>query len=200
MPRAIIRADDEPWRVARRAAAGGHRTRRTRALELEAAGVKLDESTAPSIDDRMRTQSAPKHQNVQATATDQPQFIITVCLDARASRAVNMTGGDAALDLTAMPAVGSSPEPQVATVGQRSEAKVAGIGTDSRALAARQRAARAGQVSTRAASSLVAEAGTGRLAPGVQAGRPRLPTHPDRCHASVPDDRAGSRQPVVPRT
>jgi mercuric reductase len=46
--------------------------------------------------------------------------------------AINMTGGDAALDLTAMPAVVFT-DPQVATVGySEAEAHHDGIETDSR--------------------------------------------------------------------
>lgn len=65
------------------------------------------------IDDQMRS-SAP---DIYAAGdcTDQPQFVyVAAAADTRA--AINMTGGEATLDLTAMPAVVFT-DPQVATVG-----------------------------------------------------------------------------------
>jgi pyruvate/2-oxoglutarate dehydrogenase complex dihydrolipoamide dehydrogenase (E3) component len=65
--------------------------------------------------------------------TDQPQFVY-VAAAAGTRAAINMTGGDAALNLTAMPAVVFT-DPQVATVGySEAEAHHDGIETDSRTL------------------------------------------------------------------
>jgi mercuric reductase len=61
----------------------------------------------------MRT-STP-HIYAAGDCTDQPQFVY-VAAAAGTRAAINMTGGDAALDLTAMPAVVFT-DPQVATVG-----------------------------------------------------------------------------------
>jgi mercuric reductase len=141
------------------------RTPNTRALELDAAGVKLDEHGAIVIDDRMRT-SAP---NIYAAGdcTDRPQFVY-VAAAAGTRAAINMAGGDTALDLTAMPAVVFT-EPQVATVGlSEAEAHQAGIETDSRALALDNVPRALVNFDTRGFIKLVAEAGTGRLL-GVQA-------------------------------
>ncbi|MBL8346311.1 MAG: mercury(II) reductase [Rubrivivax sp.] len=141
------------------------RTPNTLTLELEAAGVKLDEHGAIVIDDRMRT-SAP---NIYAAGdcTDQPQFVY-VAAAAGTRAAINMAGGDAALDLTAMPAVVFT-DPQVATVGlSEAEAHQAGIETDSRALALDNVPRALVNFDTRGFIKLVAEAGTGRLL-GVQA-------------------------------
>ena len=137
----------------------------TRALNLEAAGVKLDEHGAIVIDDHMRT-SAP---NIYAAGdcTDQPQFVY-VAAAAGMRAALNMAGGDAKLDLGAMPAVVFT-DPQVATVGySEAEAHRAGIETDSRTLTLENVPRALVNFDTRGFIKLVAEAGSGRLL-GVQA-------------------------------
>ncbi|WP_256966538.1 mercury(II) reductase, partial [Pseudomonas aeruginosa] len=73
----------------------------TRSLNLEAAGVEVNAQGAIVIDRAMRT-SAP-HIFAAGDCTDQPQFVY-VAAAAGTRAAINMTGGDAALDLTAMPA------------------------------------------------------------------------------------------------
>ncbi|MGE4056504.1 MAG: mercury(II) reductase, partial [Vicinamibacterales bacterium] len=89
------------------------RTPNTRSLRLDAGGVTLDARGAIVVDDHMRT-SAP---NIYATGdcTDRPQFVY-VAAAGGTKAAINMTGGDATLDLTTMPAVVFT-DPQVATVG-----------------------------------------------------------------------------------
>ena len=91
------------------------RTPNTRSLALEAAGVAVNAQGAFVIDKGMRTSSP----NIYAAGdcTDQPQFVY-VAAAAGTRAAINMTGGDAALNLTAMPAVVFT-DPQVATVGYR---------------------------------------------------------------------------------
>ncbi len=85
----------------------------TRSLGLDAPGVTLDARGAIVVDDHLRT-SAP---NIYAAGdcTDRPQFVY-VAASAGTRAAINMTGGDAELDLTTMPAVVFT-DPQVATVG-----------------------------------------------------------------------------------
>ncbi|MCL6456059.1 MAG: mercury(II) reductase, partial [Ralstonia pickettii] len=85
----------------------------TRELALEAAGVRDNAQGAIVIDKAMRTSA----QNIYAAGdcTDQPQFVY-VAAAAGTRAAINMTGGDAALDLSAVPAVVFT-DPQVATVG-----------------------------------------------------------------------------------
>jgi mercuric reductase len=137
----------------------------TRNMNLEAAGVKLDEQGAILIDDHMRT-SAP---NIYAAGdcTDQPQFVY-VAAAAGTRAAVNMTGGDARIDLGTMPAVVFT-DPQVATVGYtEAEAHLAGIETDSRTLTLDNVPRALVNFDTRGFIKLVAEAGSGRLL-GVQA-------------------------------
>ncbi len=100
-------------------------------LNLVAAGVATNDNGAIVVDDHMRT-SAP---NIYAAGdcTTQPQFVY-VAAAAGTRAAINMTGGDAALDLSTMPAVIFT-DPQVATVGiSESGAKEAGINVDSRTL------------------------------------------------------------------
>ena len=141
------------------------RSPNTRGMNMEAAGVKLDEHGAILIDDHMRT-SAP---NIYAAGdcTDQPQFVY-VAAAAGTRAAVNMTGGDAKIDLDAMPAVVFT-DPQVATVGYtEAEAHQAGIETDSRTLTLDNVPRALVNFDTRGFIKLVAEAGSGRLL-GVQA-------------------------------
>jgi mercuric reductase len=85
--------------------------------------------------------------------------------------AINMTGGDAALDLTAMPAVVFT-DPQVATVGySEAEAHHDGIETDSRTLTLDNVPRALANFDTRGFIKLVIEEGSGRLI-GVQAVAP----------------------------
>ena len=82
--------------------------------------------------------------------------------------AINMAGGNAALDLRAMPAVVFT-DPQIATVGlSEAEAHQGRIETDSRTLTLDNVPRALVNFDTRGFIKLVAEAGTGRLL-GVQA-------------------------------
>jgi mercuric reductase len=137
----------------------------TRALNLEAAGVEVNAQGAIVIDRAMRT-SAP-HVYAAGDCTDQPQFVY-VAAAAGTRAAINMTGGDAALDLTAMPAVVFT-DPQVATVGYSEvEAHHNGIETDSRMLTLDNVPRALVNFETRGFIKLVVEADTGRLI-GAQA-------------------------------
>ncbi len=140
----------------------------TRGLALEAAGVAVNPQGAIIVDTRMRT-SAP-HIYAAGDCTNQPQFVY-VAAAAGTRAAINMTGGDAALDLTAMPAVVFT-DPQVATVGySEAEAHHEGIETDSRTLTLDNVPRALANFDTRGFIKLVAEAGSGRLI-GVQAVAP----------------------------
>lgn len=144
------------------------RTPNTGDLALEAAGVAISAQGAIIIDKRMRT-SAPQIY-AAGDCTDQPQFVY-VAAAAGTRAATNMTGGEATLDLTAMPAVVFT-DPQVATVGY-SEAKARddGIETDSRLLSLVNVPRALVNFDTRGFIKLVAEAGSSRLI-GVQAVAP----------------------------
>jgi mercuric reductase len=137
----------------------------TSGMNLEAIGVTLDERGAIRVDDHLRT-GVPDIYAV-GDCTDQPQFVY-VAAAAGTRAAVNMTGGEAALDLTTMPAVIFT-DPQVATVGlTKAEARVKGIETDSRTLTLDNVPRALANFDTRGFIKLVVEAGTGRLL-GVQA-------------------------------
>ena len=144
------------------------RTPNTRGLNLEAAGVTFNAQGAIVIDQGMRTSNP--HIYAAGDCTDQPQFVY-VAAAAGTRAAINMTGGDAALDLSAMPAVVFT-DPQVATVGY-SEAKAHhdGIETDSRTLTLDNVPRALANFDTRGFIKLVIEEGSGRLI-GVQAVAP----------------------------
>lgn len=136
------------------------RSPNTRDLNLEAAGVEVNQQGAISVDQAMRT-SVP---GIYAAGdcTDQPQFVY-VAAAAGTRAAINMTGGDAALDLTAMPAVVFT-EPQVATVGySEADAHQDGIETDSRTLSLDNVPRALANFDTRGFIKLVAEKSTGRI-------------------------------------
>lgn len=100
-------------------------------LNLMAAGVEIADNGAIVVDEHMRTSA----ENIYAAGdcTTQPQFVY-VAAAAGTRAGTNMTGGDAALDLSAMPAVIFT-DPQVATVGlSEAEAERAGMQTESRTL------------------------------------------------------------------
>ncbi len=140
----------------------------TRDLNLEAAGVALNKQGAIVVDAGMRTSAAQIY--AAGDCTDQPQFV-HVAAAAGTRAAINMTGGEAALDLSAMPAVVFT-DPQVATVGtSEAEAHQAGLETDSRVLTLDNVPRALANFDTRGFIKLVAEAGTKRLI-GVQAVAP----------------------------
>jgi len=136
----------------------------TRGLDLDVIGVALDARGAIVVDDHMRTSAPDIYAAGDCTA--QPQFVY-VAAAAGTRAAINMTGGNAALDLTAMPAVVFT-DPQVATVGlSEAEAHQLNIKTDSRTLPLDAVPRALVNFETRGFIKVVAEAGTGRLL-GVQ--------------------------------
>ncbi len=140
----------------------------TRSLALEAAGVALNAQGAIVIDQGMHTSSP--HIFAAGDCTDQPQFVY-VAAAAGTRAAINMTGGEATLDLTAMPAVVFT-DPQVATVGySEAEAHLKGIETDSRTLTLDNVPRALANFDTRGFIKLVIEVGSRRLI-GVQAVAP----------------------------
>ena len=145
------------------------RSPNTCSLDLGAAGVAVNKQGAIEVDQGMRT-SAP---DIYAggDCTDQPQFVY-VAAAAGTRAAINMTGGDAELDLSAMPAVVFT-DPQVATVGlSEQEAHHASIETDSRTLTLDNVPRALANFETRGFIKLVVEQASGRLL-GVQAVAPQ---------------------------
>ncbi|MGD9693843.1 MAG: mercury(II) reductase [Lautropia sp.] len=144
------------------------RTPNTRSLDLDAAGVAVNAQGTIVIDQGMRT-SAP-YIYAAGDCTEQPQFVY-VAAAAGTRAAINMTGGDAALNLATMPAVVFT-DPQVATVGlSEQEARHAGIATDSRLLTLDNVPRALVNFDTRGFIKLVIEEGSHRLI-GVQAVAP----------------------------
>jgi len=136
------------------------RSPNTQALNLAAAGVAVNKQGAIVVDSSMRT-SAP---DIYAAGdcTDQPQFVY-VAAAAGARAGINMTGGEAVLDLSAMPVVVFT-DPQVATVGpSEAEAHCKGIETDSRTLTLDNVPRALANFDTRGFIKLVIEEGTRRL-------------------------------------
>ncbi len=145
------------------------RTPNTRNLGLDAAGVVVNAHGAIVIDRGMRT----SNRNIYAAGdcTDQPQFVY-VAAAAGTRAAINMIGGDARLDLAAMPAVVFT-DPQVASVGlSELAAHHAGIETDSRTLSLDNVPRALADFDTRGFIKLVIEAASRRLV-GVQAVAPQ---------------------------
>ncbi len=144
------------------------RTPNTRNLALETAGVAVDAQGGIVIDQGMRTRSP--HIYAAGDCTDQPQFVY-VAAAAGSRAALNMTGGDATLNLTTMPAVVFT-DPQVATVGlSEAQARLAGVAAETRTLALDQVPRALVNFDTRGFIKLVVDASSGRLI-GVQAVAP----------------------------
>jgi len=132
----------------------------TDGLDLARAGVNTDKSGAIKVDDHLRT--SVEHIYAAGDCTNAPQFVY-VAAAAGTRAAINMTGGDATLDLSAMPAVVFT-DPQVATVGlTEAQAKAQGIETDSRTLPLENVPRALANFDTRGFIKLVAEKNSGRL-------------------------------------
>jgi mercuric reductase len=137
----------------------------TDGLGLEVAGVRTDGGGAILVDERMCT-SAP---GIYAAGdcTTQPMHVY-VAAAAGTRAAINMTGGEAALDLSIVPAVVFT-DPQVATVGlAEAEARARGLAVESRTLGLEHVPRALVNFDTRGFVKLVAEAETGRIL-GAQA-------------------------------
>lgn len=132
----------------------------TAGLGLDRAGIETDSSGAIVVDDHLRT-SVP-HIYAAGDCTNRPQFVY-VAAAAGTRAAVNMTGGDAALDLSLVPAVIFT-DPQVATVGlTESEARSLDIDAETRTLALDNVPRALADFDTQGFIKLVAEKGSGRL-------------------------------------
>ena len=132
----------------------------TQSLNLEAVGVVTQGNGAIIVDDHLRTSAG----NIFAAGdcSNLPQFVY-VAAAAGTRAAINMTGGDAALDLSAMPAVIFT-DPQVATVGlSEAQAQARNIKTDSRTLALENVPRALANFETSGFIKLVTEADSGRL-------------------------------------
>lgn len=129
------------------------------ALNLDAAGVST-RNGAIAVDRKMQTTAEGIY--ASGDCTNMPQFVYVAA--AGGSRAgINMTGGDAMLDLSAMPAVIFT-DPQVASVGlTEQQAREQGVEPDSRTLDLEQVPRALVNFDTSGLIKLVTEAATGRL-------------------------------------
>jgi mercuric reductase len=129
-------------------------------LQLDQAGVETGPRGAIVIDEHLRTSA--EHIYAAGDCTDQPQFVY-VAAAAGTRAAVNMLGGDASLDLSAMPEVIFT-DPQVAIVGKtEAQAKKQGMAVDSRTLTLDDVPRALANFDTRGFIKLVAETESGRL-------------------------------------
>lgn len=132
----------------------------TDALNLTQAGIQTDEHGAIVVDDHLRT-SVP-HIYAAGDCTNAPQFVY-VAAAAGTRAAINMTDGDATLDLSVVPAVVFT-DPQVATVGlTEAQANKLGMETDSRLLPLDNVPRALANFDTQGFIKLVADKHTGRL-------------------------------------
>jgi len=132
----------------------------TQALALEKANVKTGAGGVIPVDDHLRTST--KNIYAAGDCTNLPQYVY-VAAAAGTRAAINMTGGDATLDLTAMPAVVFT-EPQAATVGlTEAEAEKQGLSVQSRTLALENVPRALANFDTTGFIKLVAEKDTGLI-------------------------------------
>ena len=132
----------------------------TDTLQLDKVGVKTNTGGAIVIDDHLRTSA--EHIYATGDCTNQPQFVYVAAAGGTRA-AVNMTGGDATLDLSAMPEVIFT-DPQVATVGlTEGQAEERGIEIDSRTLTLNNIPRALANFDTRGFIKLVADKESGRL-------------------------------------
>jgi mercuric reductase len=132
----------------------------TARLGLERAGVATIAGGAIPVDERLRT-NVP-HIYAVGDCTTLPQFVY-VAAAAGTRAAINMTGGDATLDLSTMSAVAFT-DPQVAWVGiTEASARQRGLEVESRTLTLDNVPRALANFDTRGFVKLVAESGSGRL-------------------------------------
>lgn len=132
----------------------------TAGLGLDAIGVKTERNGAIIVDDHLRT--SVEHVYAAGDCTTHPQFVYVAAAGGTRA-AINMLGGDAALDLSAMPAVVFT-DPQVATVGlTEAAAREQGLAADSRTLTLDNVPRALANFETQGFIKLVAETPSGRL-------------------------------------
>ncbi|HEB77837.1 MAG TPA: mercury(II) reductase [Methylothermaceae bacterium] len=132
----------------------------TESLALDKAGIRTDPNGAIIVDDHLRT-NLP-HVYAAGDCTTLPQYVY-VAAAAGSRAAVNMTGGDARLDLSVLPEVIFT-DPQVAVVGlDRRRAEAQGFEVDTRLLPIDNVPRALANFDPHGFIKLVAEKGSGRL-------------------------------------
>lgn len=155
----VLETGDGPIRGDRLLVATG-RTPNTRDLALERVDIETDDRGGIVVDEHLRTSAEGIYATGDCTNLSQ---LVYVAAAGGTRAAVNMTGGDARLELSAMPDVIFT-EPQVATVGlDEGQARVRGIETETRSLDLENVPRALANFETRGFVKLVAEAGTHRL-------------------------------------
>lgn len=140
------------------------RNANTDQLGLENTNLSTDDLGAVEVDSRCRTNV--EHVYAVGDCSTMPQFVY-VAAAAGTRAAINMTGGDAHLDLTTMPAVIFT-DPQVATVGiTEEEAEAKGARVDTRVLTLDNVPRALVNFETRGFVKIVADVNSGKLL-GVQ--------------------------------
>ena len=136
----------------------------TKALNLEGIGV---DTRNGAVRVNKHLQTTVRGIYAAGDCTDQPEFVYVAAAGGNRA-AINMTGGEATLDLSAMPAVMFT-DPQVATVGlNEREARLVGYDVDSRLLDLENVPRALANFDTHGFIKMVAEKTSGRLL-GVQA-------------------------------
>ncbi len=132
----------------------------TERLHLDRVGIETGHDGAIIVDDHLRTSQGEIY--AAGDCTNLPQYVY-VAAAAGSHSAINMTGGDAALDLATMPAVVFT-DPAVATVGlSEQQAAAQGIDAESRTLGLENVPRALANFDTRGFIGLVAERESGRL-------------------------------------
>jgi len=154
-----LETDHGPIQADRLLVAAGRRAN-TAGLGLDHAGVATADDGAIIVDSHLRT--SVEHIYAGGDCTLMPQFVY-VAAAAGTRAAINMTGGEAELDLRAMPAVAFT-DPQVGAVGlTEAEARAQGLEVESRSLSLENVPRALANFETRGFIKLVAEKGSGRL-------------------------------------
>jgi len=132
----------------------------TGSLNLDIAEVNTDSTGAIVVDDHLRTSAS--HIYAAGDCSTMPQLVY-VAAAAGTRAAINMTGGDARLDLSIVPSVIFT-DPAVATVGlDEAQARAAGVEIVTRRLGLENVPRALANFDTRGFVKLVAEAGSLRL-------------------------------------
>ena len=132
----------------------------TQGLGLEAVGIATDPNRAIIVDDHLAT-NIPGIYAVGDCTPLPPLVYVAAAAGTRA--ATNMTGGDAALNLSVVPRVVFT-DPQIAVIGlTETAARAAAIAVDHRTLSLEDVPRAIGSFDTRGHIKLVAEPPTGRL-------------------------------------
>lgn len=154
-----LRVDGGTIRTERLLVAVGRRAD-TDGLDLELAGIATESNGAIRVDAHLRT--GAEHIYAAGDCTSNPQFVY-VAAAAGTRAAINMTGGEATLDLSALPAVVFT-DPGVAGVGLTDEtARSRRLSVKTRTLELESVPRALANFDTRGFIRLVAEDETGRL-------------------------------------